>query len=90
MADTEQPQPNVPRARWEAVLDAMMQSGDLQLECSDGSLTVHSQVLMLASPEELAGAVEAARGQVPVGSATANTCRALPSVKVCVHCCASC
>lgn len=46
---------------WGAALEGMLQSGDLQLVTSDGALTVHSQVLVLASPDVLAGAVESAK-----------------------------
>lgn len=85
-------QAGAPSMRLAAVLDDMLQGGDLQLTCDDGSLTVHSQVLALASPDVLAGAAEAAQQGVAEQGEGAGGSRGkrkrtegTPSVKVSVQ-----
>lgn len=75
-----------PKENWEAVLENMLQTGDLQLECSDGSLLVQSQVLELASPEVLTGYIETAKAQARKDSSIVSEQSAVaevPSIKVC-------
>lgn len=57
-----------------AILDAMLQTGNLQLNCADGQLMVMKEVLALASPDVLAGAVEAAQGTISGRSIHAQQC----------------
>lgn len=74
--------PAAPKStNWEVMLENMLQTGDLQLQCSDGALLVKSQVLELASPEVMAGAVEAAKGPVR-GSSRQSPALKVPCMEV--------
>lgn len=53
---------NEKQSQHASFLDVMLEKGDLQLICEDGGILVHGTILALASPEVLAGAVEAAAG----------------------------
>lgn len=73
-------------------LDVLLQTGDIQLVCDDGELTAHSQILAAASPEVLAGAIEAAQGKqtsgpfVAFNSKDTHAKHQRPSIKVTMSC----
>jgi len=66
----------------EGQLDAMMASGEMKLRVSDGSLTVHRDILRLASPTVLAGAIDALHAPRPGANGNVSTSKELPKLQV--------
>lgn len=87
------PAPDADSTPTQLPLDVLLKAGepDLQLIFDDGQLTVHSQILVTASPDVLAGMIEAAQCKVVPGAAGCDGSSAsyecqVPSIKVCNGC----
>lgn len=65
-----------------SILDATLQNGNLQLHCDDGQLLVMKDVLVLASPDVLAGAVELAQGQLSACTSGSTSAPTPPRVSI--------